>query len=116
MGAAGNNPRIDVVADSGSASGVEWQKPMPWKYKLLYKQPLNSTNTTTIIMSESTFTFMNREYNTKDFIKEVTGLAEELAKNARIVDPLLPLNVDLSGAEEKKVADQVSAPGYPYRT
>jgi hypothetical protein len=59
----------------------------------------------------SSFTFMGREYNTNDFLKDVVNFAKMLAKNARLIDPL-PANVDLSETEQKEVQDQVCSPNY----
>lgn len=54
----------------------------------------------------SSFTFMGREYPINEFLKDVVGMAEMLAKNARLIDPL-PSDVDLSEAEQKEVQSQV---------
>lgn len=49
---------------------------------------------------------MGREYPINDFLKDVVGMAEMLAKNARLIDPL-PSDVDLSETEQKEVQSQV---------
>jgi len=56
----------------------------------------------------SSFTFMGREYNTNEFLKDVVNMAKILATNARLIIPL-PADVDLSEAEQKEVQDQIRA-------
>src|ERR1700676_3269814 len=54
----------------------------------------------------SSFTFLGREYNTNEFLKDVVSLAKLLATNARLIDPLTA-NVDFSEEQQKEVQDQV---------
>jgi len=54
----------------------------------------------------SSFTFMGREYKTDDFLRDTIGLAQELAKNARLEQPL-PADVDLTPHEQKQIQSQV---------
>jgi hypothetical protein len=54
----------------------------------------------------ATITFMGREYKTQDLQREIASLAANLAKNARLLEPL-PSNTDLSNTEQKEIQDQV---------
>jgi len=54
----------------------------------------------------SSFSFLGRDYQANDFLKEVIDLAKQLATNARLINPL-PRDVDLSEGEQKEVQLQV---------
>ncbi|KAK1222047.1 hypothetical protein PQX77_015146 [Marasmius sp. AFHP31] len=55
----------------------------------------------------SKVTFKGKEYDVNGLVQECTGMAEELAKTAKIQEPL-PENVDMTEEENKLVQQQVS--------
>ena len=54
----------------------------------------------------STFTVMGREYNTDEWIRDVINLVQDLAKKAKLEEPLPP-NTDLTDNEQKEIQEQV---------
>lgn len=52
-------------------------------------------------------TFMGKTYKTQDLQREAISMAAQLAKNARLLDPLPP-GTDLSEAEQNEVQSQVN--------
>ena len=56
----------------------------------------------------ASFTFLGQRYETDEFLRECIGLAAQLAKNARLDNPLPP-NVDFSPTEQKEVQSQINA-------
>lgn len=63
----------------------------------------------------ASFTFLGREYKMDDFLRDVILMAQDLAKNARLDQPLPP-DTDLTNAEQKEIQDQVRLilPGFVY--
>jgi hypothetical protein len=51
-------------------------------------------------------TFMGRTYKTQELHREITGMATDLAKNTRLLDPL-PTGIDLSDTEQRDIQSQV---------
>ncbi|KAL0581938.1 hypothetical protein V5O48_000168 [Marasmius crinis-equi] len=56
----------------------------------------------------SKVTFNGKEYDVKGLAQDTVGLAEELAKNAKIIEPL-PQGVDLTAEDDRKIRQQIVA-------
>ncbi|KAI0344353.1 hypothetical protein BDW22DRAFT_1392825 [Trametopsis cervina] len=57
----------------------------------------------------STITVNGKQYDKATSAREATAIAQDIAKNARLLDSPLPADVDFSPAEEKELQTQLNA-------